>query len=281
MRKGLAMALVGMASLTVMSAFGPEVAAQTSPVTPLGDWGGGLELDSRVLDELGRFDHDGASLSEPYRRQLAGRIRAEVFHRVDRAVDRIRTDGCEPYLSVSFDEPPLGEEPKNQRTRSEVEEAFEESLLRIEMVACLERGTEDPESVLSLYTDPDFRRSAEGRIERIWNRAGLTCVATEGVTGLLDPSRACNRIDRFTNASLAAEHSQVVSNLPREEGPHQTVYFKESVKTFVRVPGGLALHYIHYSRTPDLGRISRWIGEGKVREAEERKVAALREALAR
>ncbi len=66
---------------------------------------------------------------------------------------------------------------------------------------------------------------------------------------------------------MAAEHSQVVWN--EGQDPYQDVYFKESVKTFVRIPGGLALHYLNYSRTTNMGRMQRWVGTGSIEGSQE------------
>lgn len=252
--------------------------SQTTSGASLAAWGRALEIDARVLDELARFRHDGRPLSESYRRALARGVRREIFALAEGSIREIQQEGCEPFLHVSFDEPPEPPGPSD-RDRPEVEETFEESLLRIEMVACLETPDRDPLSALDLYTDPEFRRSVDSRIEGIGEENGLTCIETRGVTALLDPTHACNRTERYRGPSVAAEHAQVVSNPSGEDASVQEVYFKESLKTFARTPEGLAFSYVHFSRTPGLGRISRWIGKGEVEEAEERRMAALKRAL--
>lgn len=274
--------LAGVLGVVGLLALAPAAAAQPSPTSALAEWGRGLELDAGVLDQLDRFrDGDGRVLPERYRRSLASSARRDVFQRAGRELERLLVDDCRPRIDVSFDEPPPTTDRVDGGSRPGVVEAFEESLLRIEMVACLDDSEKDPGEVLALYTDPDFRRSTESRIEGIREEDGLSCVTTGGVTALLDPTRACNRIDRFGAGAVAAEHSQVVSNPAEGDDGYQVVYFKESLKTFVRLSDGIALHYVHLSRTAGLGRLSRWIGAGKVREAEERKVAALRGALPR
>lgn len=256
---------------------GTNLGAQSIAGGSFGRWAASLEIDSRVPDELARFRDGGRRLPGSYVHELPAAARRDLVDRAERAVARLAKSGCEPSLDVSFDEPPAPERPEGRR--SGVQEAFEESLLRIEMVACIASGEVDPDEALRIYTDPEFRRSVESRIERIWTEDGLSCVETAGVSGFLDPARACNRIERYRAPSAAAEHSQVVANRIPGDASYEIVYFKESLKTFVRIPGGVALHYAHLSRSADLGRLSRWIGAGRVRDAEERKVAALERAL--
>jgi hypothetical protein len=57
--------------------------------------------------------------------------------------------------------------------------------------------------------------------------------------------------------------------------PYQEVYFKESLKTFVKVPGGLALHYINFTRAQSLGRIERWVGTGQIEDSQKENVKEL------
>ena len=90
---------------------------------------------------------------------------------------------------------------------------------------------------------------------------------------LLDPTLACNRIDRMSVEGLASEHSQVVKN--QGVDPFQDVFFKESLKTFVRIPGGIAYHYINYSRSVKLGRLKRAIGGGRIKASQEDNARAL------
>jgi hypothetical protein len=84
-------------------------------------------------------------------------------------------------------------------------------------------------------------------------------------------------VARIDEERLSAQHSQVVAN-PGDEDD-QVVYFKESLKTAVRVPGGLAIHHVHYSRSVNLGRLERWVAHGKVKDAEERTLHLLRERI--
>jgi hypothetical protein len=179
---------------------------------------------------------------------------------------------CEPFVKAEF--PSAGfatEEP------DDADERFESGFVRTEMVACFQADSLDPAALLEIYTSPDFRMEVEGRLERIWQEDGLSCVETGGMWALLDPTLACNRIDRFAEDGIAAEHSQVVWN--QGEDPFQDIYFKESLKTFVRIPEGVALHYINYSRTIRLGRLKRALGRGKIEGSQENNARALAERI--
>jgi len=158
-------------------------------------------------------------------------------------------------------------------------ERFEESLIRTEMVACLETENPDPEAVLQIYVSPEFRMVAESRIIDMWEDEEGACMETKGVLSLVEPTRVCNRIQDFRAEGVAAQHSQVVFNEGRK--PYEDVYFKESLKTFVRIPGGMALHYINYARAGNLGRLERWAGPGQIRGSQEGNVAELQRRLRR
>jgi hypothetical protein len=72
----------------------------------------------------------------------------------------------------------------------------------------------------------------------------------------------------------AAEHQHVIRN--GEGDGLQPVFFKESLETFRATPEGLALHYVNYSRSADLGPAGRWVAPGRVREVQERQMDLLR-----
>ena len=146
------------------------------------------------------------------------------------------------------------------------------------MVACFETNSQDPAAALEIYTAADFRQEASSRIEAVWAEGDLSCVESGGIPALLAPTRACNSIERFSENGIAAEHSQVVWN--EGQDPYQDIYFKESVKTFLRIPGGLALHYLNYARTTNMGRVQRWLGTGSIEESQRDSAELMAERLA-
>ncbi len=150
-------------------------------------------------------------------------------------------------------------------------------MIRTEMVACLETDRTDPQEVLEMYVSRDFRMAAESRIVDMWVDEEGGCMETKGVLSLVEPTRICNRIDGFRGEGVAAEHSQVVFN--EGQKPYEEVYFKESLKTFLKTPGGMALHYINYTRAGNLGRVKRWAGPGKIRGSQENVVKELQRRL--
>ncbi len=257
------------------------LAPQESPVggQELGAWGRSLDVDARIVGELGRYQADGGeSLDEAYRWALARAVRQMVFEAAETRVSQVLGEGCNPFVGVTMLEPGFvtregsGAQPVGSRK-------FEESIIRTEMVACVDTERDDPEGVLKLYTSEEFRTAAESRIEDMWEDGEGSCMETGGVMAIVDPTRICNRIDRFVQGPLASEHSQVVFN--EGQKPFQDVYFKESLKTFVRVPGGLALHYVNFTRTVDMGRVERWVARRKVPESQERNVSELRSRIGR
>lgn len=226
-------------------------------------WADSLPMDSRVLRELQRFSAE-EEFSQESVSGFIGEVRSRIISAVGAQTAKLLAGECRPSIEVSIgdsDFSTLGE-----AASGESWEDFQKSLIRTEMVACLETDRIDPEAVLQTYVSPEFRMRAESRITDMWIDSVGSCMETKGAYGLVDPTRVCNRVHDFSSEDMAAQHSQVVFNEGIE--PYQDAYFKESLKTFVRVPGGMALHYINFTRAADLGRIERWIGAGKIKDSQ-------------
>jgi len=52
------------------------------------------------------------------------------------------------------------------------------------------------------------------------------------------------------------------------------------VKMFARVPGGLVLHYINYSRTVGMGGLTKSIGRKKIKGSQEDAIESFRSTIA-
>jgi hypothetical protein len=248
------------------------------PIEGVGRWAGSLPLDPGVARELERYRGERRqALSEEYRSALPLHLRGRVAAEAEARVREFLEGRCTPFVRITFGPDGAGL-PAELRERGSVESNFLEALTRVESVACFEGAELSAEDALRLYTSPAFRRTTESRIREIREEGDLSCVSTEGVRALLAPSQACNRITWFLQGPMASEHSQVVSN--GEGSRLQPIYFKESLKTFVEVPGGLAFHYVNYTRSADLGAISRGIGRRAVQDAEERRIREFRRRLA-
>jgi len=265
----------GVMSLILLAAFLPRSEAQEAPTTPppaarLSAWGAGVPMDPGVSREITRF-RDG-SLGAPFARAQAGRLRQALFEAAEASVERWEREGCRPRVEVSFPEP----EAWGASELGAAERALLAGLVRTEAVACF-RTELSPQEALDLFTSPAFRMEVESRIERTWEEGDAFCLATRGVPILLSPTEVCNRVRRLAHSDLATEHSQVIRN--GGDGRLQPVYFKESLKTFVATDDGLALHYINYSRSADLGNLSRRIAGGEVRKSQVRQIEALRKRI--
>lgn len=257
----------------------PQMGTVQGPISsPLGAWGDSLPHDGHVIDEMMRF-RGGNALTHVYAEMFAREVRSRVISTADARVSSLLTEECVPSLDVTIGEWEFSH-PFYESVEGDLEKAidgFEGSLIRTEMVACFHGTDGQPGPVLDLYTGKEFRMAAQDRIQDIWPDPKGSCVETKGAYGLVDPTKVCNKIAEFRIEQIAAQHSQVVFN----EGvdPYQAVYFKESLKTFVDLPDGLALHYINYTRTSDLGRMSRWVGAGKIRDSQQAMVDLLRSRL--
>jgi len=249
-----------------------EISAQEESSMDLGRWLATLPLDARIAGEMGRFTHDDAELSEGYRSAMAASMRELITMEVEQAVATLLLGPCEPSVEVTY--------PRKDDNDQEVEaeKEFEKSFIRTEMFACFETSLENPTAALEIYTDAEFRKEASSRVEEVWAEGDLSCIETGRIRALLSPTKSCNSIKRLSENRMAAEHSQVVWN--EGQDPYQDVFYKESVKTFVRVPGGLALHYLNYSRTTNMGRMQRWLGTGSIEDSQKDSAELMAQRLA-
>jgi hypothetical protein len=256
----------------------PHVAplpGQDSGTAAWAAWVGSLDPDRRASAEILRYGVGGHPTLDPEEaRLLSLRVMEELTTSAQAAVTRLRPSACEPSVLVRFGAEAL---PPAASPPSRTLQSLEAGLVRVESVACFRIPGVTPGEVLDLLVSPGFRMEVEGRIRAIWEEGDDSCVETAGIPALLAASRSCNRIRRWEGGAVASEHAQVVRNL--DPGSSQVVYLKESLKTTVAIPGGIALHYVHLSRTADLGPTRRWAVERSIRDAEERKVAGLERAL--
>lgn len=233
----------------------------------LRSWASEVTLDAAVGSELARFGGSPGTLGDTFTRTFAATLHREVLGRVATAVEEIERTGCRPSIAVAVPAPVAGISPVSGPERD-----FLGSLVRTVSVACY-TSTRPPTATLDLFTSAPFRQEAEPRIVRIWSEDGLQCVATEGVRVLMAPTTACNQLQRLSSESVAAEHSQVVRN--PAVGGQQPIYFKASVKAFVRTGDGLAFVYANVTRGADLSAASRWVARRKVADSQRAQVEAL------
>jgi hypothetical protein len=267
---------IALIALTAQTGVSSESPAVGDFVKLISDWGGELELDERVIGQIDRYSREEDDLGDTYPKALAAALRRLVLRDAAQALKKVPFVGGDPSVEVTFLESGFagdnGETP-NEKHRRE----FEEGFVRIDVLATFAVEGVTPEEALRAYTGKEFRMKTSSRIKRIWSDDDLSCVEVKGVKGLLSPTLACNRIDELIRPELATQHSQAVSN-PGDDDYH-TVYFKESLKTFVEVPGGLALHYINYTRAVKLGSVRRTFGGGIIEDSEEAKIRELQRRL--
>jgi hypothetical protein len=249
-----------------------NISAQQELSTDVGRWLVTLPLSSEIADEMGRYTHDEIPLSEGYRSAMAASMRELIMREADQAVATLLLGPCEESVEVTYPR----RDDNDQDVKAEKE--FSKSFIRTEMFACFETTLDDPTAALETYTAGEFRKEASSRVKEVWAQGELSCVETDGIRALLSPTKSCNSTKRFSEGRIAAEHSQVVWN--EGQDPYQDVFYKESVKTFVRVPGGLALHYLNYSRTTNMGRAQRWFGTGSIEDSQRDSAELMAERLA-
>lgn len=254
----------------------PAFAPQTAdPASRLAAWIEQLPLDDRVVAQISRYSEEKDDLGAEYPERTAAAMRSLVLNDVKRALSGLSAGG-DTVVEAEFMEAgfmdPEGREPDDKHARQ-----FEEGFIRTEATAFIGIEGVTPERALKIYASAEFRMDVSSRIKRIYDDGGSSCIEVKGVKALLSPVFYCNDVVELVEPGLASEHSQVVSN--PGDGDYQTVYFKESVKTFVAVPGGLAYHYINYIRAVKLGSIKKSFGRGKIEDSEKDKLKELQRRL--
>jgi hypothetical protein len=255
------------AAFAVLTGWSPRhLAGQMGAVEELGRWAESLPPDPRVFDELHRFETSGGPIGE-WAQAFTAVVRAEIFSAARDQLAVFLSGECSPSTKASIGNPGFTLSSTGAANLADIAswKKFRQSLIYTETVACFQT-TEEPGEVLQAYAGQAFRMRAESRITSMWEDSQGTCLETKGVLGLVAPTKICNRIHDLSLEGLAAQHSQVVFNEGGER--YQDVYFKESLKTFVQIPGGVALHYVNVSRAADLGRIKRWIGAGQIEDSQ-------------
>ena len=248
-------------------------AATDDAVSRLAAWADTLPVDPRVIVEIDRYEKDEDSpFGGAYAVSLAAGVRRLAFESVRKALERPVERGGEPLVEVAFMEPGFAGRPAGE-TASGPEAEFEKSVVRTECIAFLESRDITPAEALRIYAEPGFRMSTRSKIKRIWMEDGLDCVETEGVRIVMSPTLYCSRVDELHDSTMASQHSQAVSS--KGGDGYQAVYFKESLKTFVKVPGGIVFHYINFYRASGLGGVQKRVGKGKIVESEKRAVEEL------
>lgn len=246
-----------------------------APAARLDQWIRMVPLDAGVAREMGWFkDRSGRPLSPAYRDVAPLALRDALRARAVRALTLIASGDCAPNVSVAY--PGYGVS-GIEAIDSELQQHFEDSFVIVEALECFAFDAPELAAILHLYTAPEFRMEAQPKIARIWERDGLSCVQTRGVPLLLKPSEACNSVTELHHADMVAQHSQVVAGGGR--AGFQTIFFKESIKTFIRTPGGVALHYVNYTRSANLNGLTRRVGRIAIEDSEHRQIELLRTKL--
>jgi hypothetical protein len=263
------MVVVGLSAVVVCQ--GSSLGGGRHPMVSA--WVDSLPFDNRAIDGIVIYADEGRNaFDEGYASRLAAGIRRLIGADAERQLDLLSEGIRRPFIKVSILDPGFasigGKSPDDKTARD-----FEKSFVRTEVLAFFKNETTSPDTALRTYTDEEFRKAVSSRVERIWNEGEEACFEVGGVKLLLGPLEYCDRIDELHREDLAVQHAQTVRN--EGGGGHQSVFFKESLKTFVRLPDGLALHYIGYSRTVNMGVIQKKFAPGMIEGSERKAVEEL------
>ena len=239
-------------------------------------WGDSLVLDQRVPAEIERFQKEEDEFRKGYSFQLASGIRNLIFESAVANIQKLSDGENSPFIEVSFPEPGFtvaNGKPSGQKS----EKKFEKGFVRTEMLASFKTAGITPREAMQIFSSPEFRKKVSPRIKRIWREDDKSCLEIDGVKMILSPTLSCSRVNEYHEPGMAMQHSQVVSNGSGED--YQIVYFKESLKVFVSIPGGIALYYINLTRSADMGWPKKSIAPGKIKESRQKAIEKLQDRL--
>lgn len=230
-------------------------------------WAEALPIDDRVPGQVELYAGEKKKEFEAeYAPGLAEGIRERIFADISKQFELLVKGERSPFITVTVLDPGFATE-ADSRSLGKMETKFEKSFARTEVLAFFDNQNITPEEALRIYVDPDFRKNVSSRIKEIRKEGDETCLEMTGVKILLSPIKYCSRIDEFHREGVSIQHSQAIRN--EGDDDYQTVYFKESLKAFIAVPGGLALYYINYSRTIGMGGIQKSIARKKIKESQQ------------
>ena len=228
-----------------------------------------LESDPRTVSEISEFRHREASLDEGFGKRIVADIRRLVVQESSTSIRNLMAGERTPFINVGYPDAGFAD-PEGQPPDLGEERRFETSFIRTEVIALFNDNKTSPETALRQYTAPEFRKSTSSQLKELTEENGLVCVETKGLRFVLEPTLSCNRIQELHLPGVSAQHSQVVANPGGDE--FQNVYFKESLKVFLSVPEGLALYYLNFTRTTDLGAMSKVVGRGKISQSQQKAI---------
>ena len=255
----------------VLPGSAPAFAQDAETAARIQSWGASLPIDPRVSAELARFEKSDEVPDTSYAVALATAVRELVLSDAIERIEALEAGTIEPFVEVTFLDPGFasdGEEPDRK-----VERELEDGFIKTEVLAVFAGLEATPDEAMRELTSAVFRQSVSSRIARIWNEDDLNCVETRGVGPLLSPMNSCAALTELRAPGLAIHHSQTVAN--DDDSDYQRVFFKESLKTIVAIPEGLAFHYVNYSRTAKIGGLKRLVGGGKIGSSQEKMIREL------
>jgi hypothetical protein len=239
-------------------------------------WSESLAIDPRVVGEVRKYVRDNREFSEKYAMELAAGVRALIFEAADACLRDVSNGHYEPFVQVDFPDPGFAVG-RDEDQVDKLGRRFEKGFVRSEFLAFIKADGVTPTAAMSVYTSKDFRLKTSSRTRRIWDEEDVRCVEARKKT-FVPPMMSCNRVEELHGEGFALQHSQVVSN-PGGTG-FQTIYYKESLKTFIEVPGGILVHYINYSRSKKVNSFTKGIARKKLVTAQQEAVKVFEETLA-
>jgi len=194
--------------------------AQSNEMQDFTKWTQALPVSSELIQQMQNYGIPNAA-------SLAHQIHGSIIASDLQIVTEFENGKCEPVTKVDI----LGSE-----------SGALEGFVRVETIGCFPKGR--AESLLKLYFDPDFRKTAIPQLDQVQLNNDILCEQSEKVPFVLDPTRTCVRIQKQQFGNI---HSAIVSLISNGQG-FSPYFHREAMVTAVDTARGPRLHVLAFAR---------------------------------
>ena len=223
--------------------------------------------DDGQTDQIQQF----GDLPEGYPARLTRWVRSQLARSASLALSRFQEGRCEESSRLRVLSPGL-----TGVSEGDLADAFEGSMFRLESTGCLPDVTLD--EAAKTYHSEAFRLAEMPGLDALTISEDRTCLFSDSVPGILKSTRFCLRTGRRADADLHLTHASLWEN---QQPAGQTMYLREEVVVFARIPEGVGVYRVTFTRAQDIGPAAKLVLERTARSTQGRLYRALEEWLRR
>lgn len=197
-----------------------------------------------------KFFHDYGELSEVFHTTLLEWSNNQLKRSTKSAAKMHAEDQCtEGALFKSMTSSTIAPNATVKETQ------FIESLFMIETSYCLPEV--NLQHAYDVFMSPEFRLDVMPQVVGFTKTSNGSCVESEGVTGILLPSRYCTDSRETRDSTGILVYTSLYSAYTDTE--HEPLYFREEIVLFSQLSNGVAVYRVTFSRSKDLGTTTKYL----------------------